>query len=75
MMTTKTKTQAPGNGGDVCAECGRTGMRADTTAGEILYAGEVIAIVPDGVPILMFGDVRGGRTSELLCEDCAGVSQ
>lgn len=54
-----------------CALCGCPGQHADTTAGEIVVAGQVAGHVPDGVTILMSGRDDGTDTDDLYCETCA----
>ena len=54
-----------------CAGCGIEGVRADTTAGEIVEGGEVVAVVPAGSEILMVGHADGSCLDGLYCDDCA----
>ena len=54
-----------------CAGCGIEGMKADTTSGEIVENGEVVATVPYGIEILMVGRANGTCTDDLFCDDCA----
>lgn len=54
-----------------CAGCGIEGMKADTTAGEVIEAGEVVGIVPEGITPLLVGRSDGSEPDGLYCEACA----
>lgn len=56
----------------VCQDCGADGVHVDTTAGEIIVRGDVVAVVPfdPTCPYLLCSESPRG---ELVCEECQHV--
>ena len=55
-----------------CAACGEAGVVVDTTAGEVVVSGEVVATAPAGSTLLLVGREYGWEEpGAVYCETCA----
>ena len=68
MATTEREQQIIESRRSTCGLCGVKGIHVDTTAGEIIAGGEVVAAVAGEMRLMVSGSGRG--VPGLTCDDC-----